>query len=113
MVARSRVVLTATIVLAALLVGVTVPAVVPSVAATNSTSVRINPNGNLVLSLTKSNEILTLTVTELNGTVLQCEVILASSPNPTEVGPISFHVVNGTVVYITALVPGSCHPANG
>lgn len=111
MVMSNRVILMGTVVAAALLVGVTVPAVVPSFAATNSHSYNISPNDIPVLSLTRVNNTVALTVTALNGTILHCTIILSIS-SPTEVGYISLHAVNGSVVYYT-VGAGNCTRTNG
>lgn len=111
MVMSNRAILMGAIVAAALLVGVTVPAVLPSFAATNSHSFNVSPNDIPILSLTRANNTVALTVTAVNGTVLHCTIILSIS-SPTEIGYISLHAANGSVVYYT-VVAGNCTRTNG
>ena len=114
-IARNRGILVGAIILVALLVGITIPAVVPSVAATNSHSVNVSPSDiqSGMVSYTASNGTFTMTVVSPNGTAIQCEGTYTLGPN--SIGSVSVHSANGsTGIYITVtLVEGSCHPANG
>ena len=113
MVKGSRAILAGTIVLASLLVGVSIPVAIPSFAAANSHSYNVLPMYPQVLSLTKLNGNLSVTVTGVNGQVLHCVGYFTPNfRNGGEVGDVSFHFANGTYIFF-AIDSNSCNQTNG
>jgi hypothetical protein len=113
MVKGNRAILVGTIVIAALLVGISIPLAIPSFATTNSHSFNLSPGTFLVLSLTRGNGNLSVTITGLNGQVLHCVAYFTPNfRNGEQVGDISFHTANGTYVFF-AIAPNSCNQTNG
>lgn len=113
MVKSGRAILAGTIVLAALLVGISIPVAIPSFATTNSHSYEILPNYPLVLSLTAHNGNLSVTVFGVDGQVLHCVGYFTPNfRNGSEVGDLSFHFANGTYIFF-AIDANSCNQTNG
>jgi hypothetical protein len=115
---KSRVILAGAIVIAASLVGITVPAVIPAVAATNSHSVFVFQSQSLLLSNRTLDFVINGTTSWPAGPLI-CEFqITYPSANQTtayfnsQSGTSNVTVSRGIPISLTVSA-GSCQPANG
>jgi hypothetical protein len=104
MVARNRVILAGTIALAALLVGITFPALIPAIAATNSHSVIISPSPQSTGSLAPNGTVNIL----VNGSAITSGTLTLVCP--VQVTPPLQNQTYHMMVNYTIL--GPCYPAN-